>query len=101
MQPGPLPKHSKIQGSRVVHKGLKNGFIAAALAAALIACGKSGDNAIPDGSTAGNTQITVKPNDIVRGNPNAKVTLLEYASMTCPHCSRWDAEVLPKVIQNY
>lgn len=80
--------------------GLKFGMIAVALAAALAGCGKS-DDAIPDAGSGQNAQITVKPNDIIRGNPNAKVTLLEYASMTCPHCSRWDKEVLPKIIETY
>jgi protein-disulfide isomerase len=30
------------------------------------------------------------------GNPKAKVTVIEYASDTCPHCARFDAEVFPE-----
>jgi protein-disulfide isomerase len=29
------------------------------------------------------------------GNPKAKVTVIEYASDTCPHCARFAAEVFP------
>ena len=83
-----------------MNKGLKYGVAAVALVALLAGCGKSNDNAIPDATNASAT-ITIKPNDIIRGNPNAKVTLLEYASMTCPHCARWTEEVLPKVMETY
>jgi len=29
------------------------------------------------------------------GRPNAPVTVVEYASFTCPHCAAWQTEVLP------
>ncbi len=31
------------------------------------------------------------------GNQNAKVTLIEYASLTCPHCATFHKEVLSKL----
>lgn len=34
--------------------------------------------------------------DVVIGSPTAPVTVYEYASMTCPHCARFHAEVLPE-----
>jgi len=37
----------------------------------------------------------------VMGNPNAKVKLVEYGSMTCPHCARFDETAVPKLIGNY
>lgn len=30
------------------------------------------------------------------GRPDAPVTVIEYASFTCPHCAQWAAEVLPE-----
>lgn len=70
-----------------------------AVLATVSACGKS-DTATP--ANAGSaTVITIKPTDIVRGNPNATVTMVEYASMTCPHCSRWQREVMPKLYEKY
>jgi protein-disulfide isomerase len=35
--------------------------------------------------------------DNVLGNPDAPVTILEYASMTCPHCAHFSMDVLPEV----
>ncbi len=39
--------------------------------------------------------------DLVYGDPNAKVTIVEYASMTCPHCARFHNEVFPKLKKKY
>jgi protein-disulfide isomerase len=33
--------------------------------------------------------------DMSLGDPRAKVDVVEYASASCPHCARWDAEVFP------
>jgi protein-disulfide isomerase len=34
----------------------------------------------------------------VMGNPNAKVKLVEFGSMTCPHCRAFDAEGVPHLL---
>ena len=34
----------------------------------------------------------------VMGNPNAKVKLVEFGSMTCPHCRAFDAEGVPHLV---
>ena len=34
----------------------------------------------------------------VMGNPNAKVKLVEYGSMTCPHCRAFDEEGVPNLL---
>lgn len=39
--------------------------------------------------------------DQVMGNPNAPVTLLEYASMTCPHCKSFHEEIMPAITRKY
>jgi len=39
--------------------------------------------------------------DIVMGDPNAPVTIIEYASFTCPHCASFHAQVLPLVKESY
>lgn len=39
--------------------------------------------------------------DIVQGSPDAPVTIVEYASMTCSHCAAFQAETLPKLKARY
>jgi protein-disulfide isomerase len=35
------------------------------------------------------------------GNPNAKVKLVEYGSLTCPHCREFDEKGVPILISKY
>jgi protein-disulfide isomerase len=37
----------------------------------------------------------------VMGNPNAKLKLIEYGSLTCPHCREFDEKGVPLLISNY
>jgi protein-disulfide isomerase len=37
----------------------------------------------------------------VLGNPEAPITIIEYASLTCPHCAEFDKSELPKLKQAY
>lgn len=39
--------------------------------------------------------------DMALGPSNAPVTVTEYASMTCPHCAAFNAEVFPKIKSTY
>ncbi len=39
--------------------------------------------------------------DIFIGKPDAKVTIVEYASMTCPHCKNFHETTLPDITKNY
>jgi len=39
--------------------------------------------------------------DIILGDPDAPVTVIEYASMTCPHCARFHMNTLPKLKEKY
>lgn len=62
-------------------------------ALALAAC--SGGNG---GGAAGNGP---GPDDMVLGSPNARVTLIEYASATCPHCAHFHETVWDQLKTNY
>ncbi len=53
----------------------------------------------PAGQVAAATQA--RPGDMVMGNPDAKVTIVEYASLTCPHCAAFHATSLPALKANY
>lgn len=39
--------------------------------------------------------------EMTLGNPDAKVTVIEYASFTCPHCKNFHANVMPDLKKNY
>jgi protein-disulfide isomerase len=39
--------------------------------------------------------------DFVMGNPDAQAVVIEYASLTCPHCARFHADTLPKIKAQY
>lgn len=56
-------------------------ILIAALAFALAACG--------------NKSSAVTSDDMSLGNANAKVTVIEYASVACPHCAAFNNTVFP------
>lgn len=39
--------------------------------------------------------------DDIMGDVNAKVTIVEYASMTCPHCRSFHENILPQIKEKY
>ena len=39
--------------------------------------------------------------DIAMGSPTAPVTIIEYASMTCPHCAAFAVSTFPKLKEKY
>ena len=41
------------------------------------------------------------PDDMSLGDPQAKVTVIEYASVGCPVCGRWQKEVYPAFKTKY
>ena len=42
-----------------------------------------------------------EPQEQALGDPNAPVTIIEYASLTCPHCAQFHKEVLPELKERY
>ena len=49
----------------------------------------------------GGASAAALPDDMSLGNPNAKVTVVEYASVACPVCGRWYKEVWPAFKARY
>ena len=39
--------------------------------------------------------------DVIMGNKDAKVTMIEYSSLSCPHCSIYHNEMLPVIYEEY
>ena len=62
--------------------------VIAMLALGLAACNKGGSTA-------------VAADEMSLGNPQAKVTVVEYASASCPHCARFNNEVFPAFKAKY
>jgi protein-disulfide isomerase len=42
-----------------------------------------------------------EPQEQILGDPDAPVTIIEYASLTCPHCAQFHTEVLPELKERY
>lgn len=43
----------------------------------------------------------VDPGEMALGNPRAKVTVVEYASLSCPHCAAFNNDVFPAFKKKY
>ena len=43
------------------------------------------------------TVLALTKDDRILGNPGAPITIIEYASLTCPHCAHFMNEVLPEL----
>ena len=57
-------------------------------------------------SAAPLADVTVTPEgramgDIILGDPNAPVTIVEYASITCPHCANFHTQSFPAINADY
>jgi len=45
--------------------------------------------------------VTVTPNDRIMGSVLAPVTVVEYASPSCPHCAHFNADIFPLLKRGY
>jgi protein-disulfide isomerase len=43
----------------------------------------------------------IGPDDVVLGKADAKITVIEYASLTCPHCADFENKTFPKVEKDW
>ncbi len=75
--------------------------LAGLFSALTIAAALAGPAAAQETATAETPAAAIEIKDMVAGNPDAKVTLVEYASYTCPHCQRFHAEVYSKIKPEY
>ena len=69
--------------------------------AATTKSGKVEKVAPPKGGDWSQVVATSPEGGFVMGNPNAKVKLIEFGSMTCPHCAEFDEKGVPALIKDY
>ena len=55
----------------------------------------------PKPTPGGGEALAVKPDDRILGKADAPITIIEYASLTCPHCAHFSLDVLPKLKQKW
>jgi len=55
----------------------------------------------PPTASATFDRVEVTADDFVLGKADAPVTLVEYASLTCPHCAQFHETVLPTIRKDY
>lgn len=60
----------------------------------LAACNKN------SATGGGNSKFEIA-NDITQGSKDAKVVMVEYASVTCPHCADFQKNVIPEIKAKY
>jgi protein-disulfide isomerase len=51
----------------------------------------------PAAPTSADNLLAVQPSDRVLGSPGAPITIIEYGSLTCPHCAHFATNVLPQL----
>ena len=85
------------------------------LAALLAACGGDAETTTPTTTTDGTataascdaTLAAADPGDYLReddyflGDADAPVTVMEYASVSCPACAAWHGQILPEFREKY
>lgn len=91
-------------------------FTASTLVLALLACSKQeegraaapANDAVkvtqskpPAGGTWADVVNETAAGGFVMGDPNAKVKLLEIASLSCPHCRKFEEEGAPALVEKY
>lgn len=83
-------------------KPLRAIFLAAPLVFA--ACSKASSEASPANAakpTGAAAKFEIQPTDMVMGDAGAPVTLIEYASVTCPHCAAANEQIIPAIKQKF
>jgi protein-disulfide isomerase len=77
--------------------------LAIALTLVAAACGRSttGSSGVGPSPAAQLPALDVMLADKVLGNPAAAVTMIEYSSLTCPHCASFHAVTLPQIKAAY
>ena len=58
-------------------------------------------NGSPEVTADKSPTSNIVPSDRTQGSPTAPITVIEYAAPMCPHCARFNAEIIPLLKSNY
>jgi len=74
-------------------------ILMSSLATALFAA--AGATIVPGVAPAGAAEMEIHPDDRILGVESAPVTIIEYSSLTCPHCAALHRDTLPQVKESW
>jgi len=94
-----LPISSRLNPSRISRRPLLGAIGVSALLGTVPAQAQSTPK--PDKIAMDDLMAANALSDVVQGGADAKVTIIEYASMTCTHCARFHQEVYPALKAKY
>jgi len=55
----------------------------------------------PSAAVGQASPLTLTADDRILGKPDAPITIIEYGSVTCPHCAHFATDVLPKLKEKW
>ena len=68
----------------------------------IAACGGASSNSDAGTDAAdNNAAVATDSTDMTMGDENAPVTVVEYASVTCPHCATFHETIFPEIKEKY
>ncbi len=94
------------QRTRLLQIGAGAAFLAIVAVVVLIVANSGGDDSGGDASNLQEVQVVEKlfagipQQEMVLGNPDAKVELVEYGDLQCPVCKQFAEDILPPVVEN-
>lgn len=54
-----------------------------------------------ENSTTNHDLLKISPSDLIYGDKNAPVVMIEYSSLSCPHCASFNREAFEKIKSEY
>lgn len=75
--------------------------LTSAMSAVVAKAAAQGNVVSPDGGASADLAFTGPLGDVGLGSTEASVTIIEYASMTCPHCARFHVETWPALKERF
>jgi protein-disulfide isomerase len=99
---GMLHSQDTLSGSKPLIL-FRRAFLAAAFATVLLAISGATpiSSAFAEDVSAADLAAPSASGDMTQGPKDAPVTIIEYASMSCPHCAHWFETVYPRVKSGY